>query len=110
MDPQLILTSAQDALSARSVFGEPLQADGVTIIPAAVIRGGGGGAATSTADGRVRFGLAARPAGVFVVRNGDVRWRPAIDVNRVILGGQLVAITALLVLRPAVRRWVAARA
>jgi len=42
---------------------------------------------------------------MFVVRNGDVRWRPAIDVNRVVLGGQLVAITALIVLRPILLKW-----
>jgi hypothetical protein len=36
---------------------------------------------------------------VFVIGNGAVRWRPAIDVNRVVLGGQLVAITALLTVR-----------
>ena len=36
---------------------------------------------------------------MFVIRDGAVRWRPAVDVNRVILGGQLVAITALLTLR-----------
>jgi len=39
------------------------------------------------------------------VRDGDVSWRPAVDVNRVILGGQLVAITALLVLRPVLVKW-----
>ena len=36
---------------------------------------------------------------MFVIANGAVRWRPAVDVNRVVLGGQLVAITALLTLR-----------
>jgi hypothetical protein len=36
---------------------------------------------------------------VFVLRNGRVSWRPAVDINRVILGGQIVAIVALLVIR-----------
>ena len=36
---------------------------------------------------------------MFVIGDGAVRWRPAIDVNRVVLGGQLVAITALLTMR-----------
>ncbi len=31
-------------------------------------------------------------------------WEPALDVNRIVLGGQLVAIVALLVLRSIVRR------
>jgi len=105
MDPQLVLTGAQDALTARHVFGDPIQADGVTLVPAAIVSGGGGGGARGAADGGVGFELKARPAGMFVVRNGDVSWRPAIDVNRVVLGGQLVAITALLVLRPVLVKW-----
>jgi uncharacterized spore protein YtfJ len=110
MDPQSILLGAQEALTARRVFGDPIQADGVIVIPAATIGGGGGGGKGKNAeDGGVGFGLRARPAGVFVVRDGDVRWRPAIDVNRVILGGQIVAITAILVIGPAIRRLVANR-
>jgi uncharacterized spore protein YtfJ len=105
MDPQLVLTGAQDALTARRVFGDPIQADGVTLVPAAIVGGGGGGGARGTAEGGVGFGLKARPAGMFVVRNGEVSWRPAVDVNRVVLGGQLVAITALLVLRPVLVKW-----
>jgi hypothetical protein len=46
-----------------------------------------------------------RAAGVFVIRDGTASWRPAIDVNRIVLGGQLVAITALLVLGPVLDRW-----
>ena len=102
MDPQLVITGAQEALTARRVFGDPIQADGVMLVPAAVVNGGGGGRG---AEGGAGFGLSARPAGMFVVRDGDVRWRPAIDVNRVVLGGQLVAITALIVLRPILLRW-----
>jgi len=37
-------------------------------------------------------------------------WRPAIDVNRIILGGQLVAITALLTIGPPLVRWLSRRA
>jgi hypothetical protein len=46
---------------------------------------------------------------VFAVHNGEVKWRPAIDANRAILGGQLVAITALLTVGPIVARWVVSR-
>jgi hypothetical protein len=41
---------------------------------------------------------------MYVIRNGDAEWRPALDLNRVIIGGQLVAIVALLVLRSILRR------
>jgi hypothetical protein len=43
--------------------------------------------------------LSARPVGVFVVKDGKVSWRPSLDLNRVILGGQLVGLVALLALR-----------
>lgn len=109
MNPQQILSGAQDAMSARRVFGDPIQADGITVIPVAAVGGGGGGGGRSAEEGGVGFGLSARAAGVFVVRNGDARWRPAVDVNRVILGGQIVAITAILTFGPILRRWIASR-
>jgi hypothetical protein len=38
-----------------------------------------------------------------VIRGDDVTWRPAIDVNRVIIGGQVIALVALLVVRSIAR-------
>jgi hypothetical protein len=38
-----------------------------------------------------------------VIRGDEVDWRPAIDVNRVILGGQLIAIAALLLARAVIK-------
>jgi len=99
MDPQQILQSAQDAITARRVFGEPFEADGATILPVAVVGGHARGQ-----DGGVGYGVGARPAGVYVIRNGRVSWRPAVNVNMIVAGGQLVAIVALLVLRPIVAR------
>jgi Na+/glutamate symporter len=46
----------------------------------------------------VGFGLGARPAGVYVIKNGEARWRPAVNVNLIVAGGQLVAIAGLLAL------------
>jgi uncharacterized spore protein YtfJ len=109
MNTQQILVGAQEAMTARRVFGDPIHADGVTLLPVAIVGGGGGGGSKGTEEGGVGFGLSARPAGVFVVRDGDARWRPAIDVNRVILGGQLVAVAAILTVGPIVRRWAASR-
>src|SRR5678815_3028687 len=96
MDPQQVLQSAQDAITARRVFGEPFEADGATILPVAVVRGGGRGGARGQ-DGAIGYGLGARPAGVYVIRNGRVSWRPAVNVNMIVAGGQLVAIVALFV-------------
>lgn len=109
------LTDAIGQASAARVFGTPIQQDGVILIPVAKVGGGGGGGSgTGPAEAGQEaggsgggFGLTARPAGVYVLRNGRVAWKPAVDVNRVILGGQLVAVVALLVARvviPQLRR------
>jgi uncharacterized spore protein YtfJ len=91
------------SLGARRVFGEPIERDGVIVLPAAKVGGGGGGGGGTSPAGEMRrseqggvgFGLSARPAGAFVLDRGRLRWKPAVDVNRVILGGQLVMMTAL---------------
>jgi uncharacterized spore protein YtfJ len=110
MNTEQILAGAQETLTARRVFGEPIQADGATILPVAVVRGGGGVGARSAEQGGAGFGVNARPAGIYVIRNGDAHWRPAVDINRIVLGGQLVAITALLTLRTLVVAWARRRA
>jgi hypothetical protein len=38
-----------------------------------------------------------------VIRGQDIHWQPAIDINRIILGGQAVAIVALLTLRTLIK-------
>jgi hypothetical protein len=40
-----------------------------------------------------------RPVGVVVVQGGNVKWQPTVDVNRIVLGGQLLALAAILVIR-----------
>jgi uncharacterized spore protein YtfJ len=109
MDPQQILSAAQDAMSARRVFGDPIQAGEVTLLPVAVVGGGGGGGSKSADEGGAGFGVSARPAGVFAIRNGDVRWHPAINVNRAILGGQLVGIVAIAVVGSLLRLLISQR-
>ena len=96
-----------DGASAGKVFGNPIVQDHLTVLPVAkVSSGGGGGAGTGpeahghdTGGTGGGMGLSAKPAGVYVIKDDNVSWRPAVDVNRVILGGQLVAIAALLVVR-----------
>jgi len=102
------IEKAKDAMTVSRVFGEPVEKDGVVIVPAARVQGGagGGGGEGPNGEGSGRgsgFGLNARPAGVFVFKDDDVQWRPAVDVNKVISGGQLVAIAALLLAMVVVR-------
>ncbi|WP_329475185.1 spore germination protein GerW family protein [Kribbella sp. NBC_01510] len=100
-----ILQGVIDGVKAGTVFGQPIEKDGVTVLPVARISGGGGGGKGQDAGGREAegagggLGLSARPVGVYVIRDGKVSWSPAVDVTRVILGGQLVGVVALLTLR-----------
>jgi len=105
---QEMIEGARDALTVKRVFGEPYEKNGLTVIPAARIMGGGGGGSGEAPNEEGRgegagFGIAAKPAGVYVITGDGVRWQPAVDVNRVILGAQVVAVLALLTARAAVK-------
>ena len=97
------INGARDAITVRRVYGDPYQEEGVTVIPAANVMGGGGGGGDTLGNGGGGFGLSARPAGAWVIRDGDVQWRPALDINRLVLAGQIVAIVALLTARSIVK-------
>jgi uncharacterized spore protein YtfJ len=113
-----LLGKVREGITARSVVAEPITQDGLTLVPVARVSGGGGGgggtgpgtpggeseATLGEAEGSgAGFGISSRPVGAFVIKDGTVRWRPAIDVNRIILGGQIVAVAALLTIRAIVR-------
>ena len=88
MNVQELVATTRDGLTVGRVFGEPSQHDGVTVIPAAVLRGGVGGGGGKDENGQEGegggFGLTARPVGAYVIKDGTVTWRPAVDVNRLI--------------------------
>lgn len=107
--------AANDAMHVRRAFGEPIVREGVTIVPVARVTGGAGegrwsgrldgtgpgeraqGAGSGSGAGG-GFGVRVRPLGVYVVDGSQVRWEPAFDLARAILGGQvLVAVIALTV-------------
>jgi uncharacterized spore protein YtfJ len=109
-----VIAQARDALTVKRVFGEPYEKDGVTIIPAARVQGtaGGGGGQDPQSQGQGSgsgFAIAARPVGAFVIRNGELSWRPAVDVTRIALGGQVVTVVALLTIRAIIKTWVKAK-
>jgi uncharacterized spore protein YtfJ len=87
-------------LRARDVFGDPVQSQGVTVIPVAtVVGGGGGGESTLENPGPqtgVGFGFVAWPVGAFEIRDGRTRWHPVIDVTPLALA---TLVTGLLVAR-----------
>src|SRR6185436_20027262 len=81
-----VVTAARDAITVKRIYGEPYEKDGLTIIPAAVVHGGAGGGTGHDEKGQEGegggFGVIGRPAGVYVIKNGDVSWRAAVDPNR----------------------------
>ena len=103
-----VVDGVRDALTVRRVFGDPIERDGITVIPVARVRGGAGGGGGEGSDGTggggTGFGMSAIPVGVFVVRDGKVTWQPVFDLGRVILGGQIVAALFFLVVRSIVKR------
>jgi uncharacterized spore protein YtfJ len=108
MDIMETISGARDAITVKRVYGEPYERNGVAVIPAAAVMGGGGGGSGDEGDGSTGsgggFGLRARPVGAFLVRGEEVSWEPAMDLNRIILGGQLLGLAALLVVGSIIRR------
>ena len=94
MNAHDLLTRISDNVSIRRVFGEPVERDGLLVIPTAVVAGGGGGGGDET-DAGGGFGVWARPLGVYVVDGDEVRFRPAIDL----VGLAVVGLLALRLLR-----------
>lgn len=104
-----LMERAKDVMTVKRVYGDPIEKNGVTIIPAANVRGGGGGGSGEGPESQGRgwgggFGVSAGPAGVYVIAaDGTVKWRPAVDVNRAAMMGQLVAIVFFLTVRSVVK-------
>ena len=122
MDIQEVLSHARDAMTVKRVFGDPYEKDGVVVIPVANVMGGAGAGGGQSAGvlpaspdeeavGQrakdsgygMGYGLRATPAGVYVIKAGEVEWKPALDMNRLTLQRAGVAIVALCVLRSIIR-------
>lgn len=106
MKAQDVMSQVSDAMHARRVFGEPYHQNGVTIIRVAAVRGGWGGGGqgeNQTAGWGGGGGLTARPVGAFVIKGDEVTWRPAVDIDRMILVGQIVGAIAVLTLGATLR-------
>ncbi|OBI37541.1 hypothetical protein [Mycobacterium sp. E2238] len=74
MKPFDLLDQLPTDRAAGGVYGEPYQTpDGVTVIPVV------------------------KPCGVFVVRNGEASWTPAVDGSRIALIGVLTGLLAAVI-------------
>jgi uncharacterized spore protein YtfJ len=102
-----IIDQARDTFTVRRVYGEPIERNGLLLVPVAAVwggAGGGGGEGRPAGEGSAPgsgfgggWGGETRPIGAFVIRGEEVSWQPVVDVNRAVLGGQIVAMVALVV-------------
>ncbi len=104
-----VVSSLRDAMTVSRVFGQPYERDGVTVIPAAAIRSGAGGGSGNKGESGEEgegggFGMIARPAGAYVIKDGSVSWQPAVDVNRIVTVAVLGWVTVAWLLARGLRR------
>jgi uncharacterized spore protein YtfJ len=99
MNTPEVLDDLRSSIGAKRVYGEPVHEDGVTVIPAAAVRGGGGAGSDESGGGGVGFGIAGSPKGAWIVKDGEVAWKPAVDVTRVLVLGELTAMVGLVAWR-----------
>ena len=114
MEIQDVILQARDTLTVKRVFGEPYEKNGMTVIPVARVQGAAGGGGGEGPEGQGKgsgggFGMSARPVGAFLIQESTMTWRPTIDINRIILGSQIVAMVAMLTIRAIVKARVKAR-
>lgn len=93
--------------NARTVFGDPVERDGITVVPVARARFGFGGG-SGRKEGEQGYGggggLMVAPIGYIELKSGNARFRPVLDpsafVPAIVAGGVL----AILILRTIFRR------
>lgn len=99
MNVDEMLSGARDAMTVKRVYGDPIERDGMLVVPAANVVGGGGGGGDQDNNGGGGFGMSASPAGAWIIRDGQVEWEPAVDATRIATLGMLVAIVFLWTVR-----------
>ncbi|PZR55467.1 sporulation protein [Xylanimonas oleitrophica] len=110
-DLQRISQKIADGATVRDVFGAPVERDGTLLVPVARVwssGGGGGGDGTGGGANGSGGGLGllqrSRPVGAYVLDESGARWEPAVDVTRIVLGGQAALAVVALAVAWAVRR------
>lgn len=106
------IRGTRDALTVRRVFGDPVEVDGVTVIPVARVAGGGGGGGgegsgteESGSGFGTGFGLRVHPVGVYRIRDGEVEWKPTVDVTLLARTGQMLGGIVVICVAGVAMRW-----
>jgi uncharacterized spore protein YtfJ len=94
MTAKELLARAGDHLSVRQVFGEPVEHQGILVIPVAMaVGGGGGGSGPGDQGAGSGFGGIVRGIGAYTVKDGQVRYVPAVDTVALAVVALLLART-----------------
>jgi uncharacterized spore protein YtfJ len=94
-----ILDKARHSASVRDVYGDPIEKDGITIIPVARVTGVGGGGSGTGGEGEgsgFGYGLQSEPVGVYIIKDGRVHWRPVVNINALTTRGIVIAVVGTL--------------
>ena len=95
MNASELLERVASLVNTDRVFAPAEKTGTKTIIPAMSVRvaGARAGHRHETDDGEGgAYAITARPMGALVISGDTVRWKTPFDLNKVILGGQLVGI------------------
>ena len=104
MDLEQLTHGVRDAAGVKRVFGDPYEVEGVVMIPVARSMGGGGGGHGPNDQGSGGgFGFGTTPAGVYVIKDGDVRFVPVVDLNGLAARAAVVLVTGVLAWRSVAR-------
>lgn len=84
--------------TARNVYGDPVEKDGVTVIPVAKVGWMAVGSDTEQGASRGGGGVNVKPVGYVEIKGGRARFRPIFDpslIIQMIFGGGIVAAIVL---------------
>ena len=96
-----VFNRARDLFTAERLVGESFEQGGAIFIPVVSVRGGGGFGGGGTNDPESDssgvgegggFGITGRPVGMYVIKEGRVDWKPALDYTRMFVTGCVTAI------------------
>lgn len=95
----------KEQLGDHQIFGEPVRQGDTTLVPVGEVQLGGGWGGPRGDAGGGGGGVQARAIGAFSIEvDGAVTWHPAVNVNRIVWGGQLALATAVVACAIAFRR------
>lgn len=90
MDIQELLRSLVNQAGVKTVYGDPISAEGRTIVPVASVRCGfGGGSGKKSGEQREGGGggggFVAKPVGYIEISAGGARYAPIVDIQMVMM-------------------------